>query len=166
MNLSGIAESIRIGSPYKLKDILKQLDEHLSKGELIKLFQKGITEAYYDDFVEGYYLNPLNGLIFRLTCETYHGSRGYFEKKEICIKDLSAIVKENWKYTFYNWKSRILILSCVGGSVGIYEVEYPLDIYEVENYFMQGATFLDQLYEKIRSYQPNNKRIIKIENAL
>lgn len=81
-------ESIRIGSPSILRDILKQLDEHVNKGELVILFQSGVTAEYFDDSIEGYYLNPQNGLIFRLTCETYHGSEDFLKKLKYTKKTL------------------------------------------------------------------------------
>ena len=141
----------KITARYQFESIIESLKIAVTKGELIKLFERGIFPDYWDDFVEGFYLN--NGEIFHLTCETYHGSGGEWKKINLDRDDFNSVYQKDNLYSLLNWESRIFMFSCQSTTKSFGEIYYPLSVAEVEKYFNSGVEYLNELFGFLRQGQ-------------
>ena len=157
-------EFIKISSPIILKSTIESIKFLVSNNELEILFEKGLYDNTWDDFIEGIYFDVANEKFKILTCETYHGSGGEWKTLEIKQENLNTVFKCEWKYILQNYESKVFILSCLLGPTGLYEINYPMNQKEVKLYFETGEVFLDKIYKEINFSSPNNiKRKVRIE---
>ena len=153
---NSLEEFIRISNPSSLKSTIDSIKLRISNNELEILYEKGLYENTWDDFIEGIYYDYAKSRIKKLTFETYHGPRGEWKTLEITQEELNAAFKIDWKYSLKNYEAKVFILSCLLGTIGLYEIHYPMNQNEVKQYFKNGEIFLDKLYKEINLNSPTN----------
>lgn len=142
-----LTDHVKITNPTQLKAILESINHEIEKGNLETLYQRGVFDDVWDDFVEGIYFNTLDKRIYRLTCETHHGSGGEWTELVVNWDELAVVYEELQRYTFWNWQSKLFVLSSFRKKDGI---SYFFNAQEVSDYFNQGAEYLNSLYDNLQ----------------
>jgi hypothetical protein len=65
---------------------------------------------------------------------------------------MKELEKSQWAWTLYEADDGSLVLSVICGTVGLYEVKYPLTFEDHQQYMIAGTVALNLIADKVRSH--------------